>query len=147
MVLMALCTHWRRWRRRRDRRLCYFFVHHTISLFVYPHPSSNLWGEKWGMQSGRWGHLDLSTRKQGDGWLAALLCCPPPSCPSSFSTCTCQRCSGWVLQGSLVLSARCSHNISLSFAPVAPKIEPTERFDMLTLLVFSKAQLGSFDIV
>lgn len=125
-------------------------------LFTLSHPSSNLREKVWRMcnQDGRGGMWTCLQRNKGmvDRQRiqpsSTTFCWAPPT-PSS--TCTCQRCSGWDLQGSLVLSACCSHNISLSSAPVALKIEPKRRnrvcYTMPTFSVFSKAQHGSFYIV
>lgn len=108
------------------------------------------------MENGGW-YLDVSTRKQGDGWLAApptLL--PLPSC----------RASPTLLYSHLYLSAlrrlrspRFAGAIRLLLTQyffilhpiVALKIEPTERsyiwYATSTLSVFSTAQIWSFDIV
>lgn len=87
-----------------------FFVHHGVSPFVYTlsHPSSNLWGEVWGMQSGQeggggWGWGGIWACRHGNkgmvDWQHLLLSVPPSAVPtspprSSSSTCTCQRRSG-----------------------------------------------------
>lgn len=56
---MALCTQKRGRRRRGDRGMCYFFVHHSVSPFVYPLPllllisgesmgnAIRMWGRHW----------------------------------------------------------------------------------------------------
>lgn len=135
----------------------------SLSTIAYPrlctlsHPSSNLWGKVWRMQSGQEGGASGPVYKETRGWLTGSASNPPPlpsverHPPSSSSTCTCQRCSGWDLRGSPVLSAHCSHNISLSSAPVALKIEPRRRnhvcYATPTFSVFSKAQLWSSAVV
>ncbi len=124
----------------------------SLSTIAYPrlctlsHPSSNLWGKVWRMQSGQEGGIYKETR----GWLTGIASNPPPlplerhPPPLLFPL---VPVSGAVVEISKV--RRCyplaAHTISLSFAPVALKIEPTRRnhvcYATPTFSVFSKAQL------
>lgn len=97
-------------------------------LCTLSHPSFNLWGKVWRMQSGQVGGTSGSVYKATRGRLTGSpsnppLCAPTPLPPLLPLV----PVSDAVVEISKVRWC-CSHNISLSFAPVAPsKIELTER--------------------
>lgn len=124
---------------------CYFFVHHSVSLVCVPSLSPHLISGGKGGECNQdlEGGMELSTRRPGDAWLAAipaLLLCPLP--PSRLPSCTCQRCSGWVLQGLFTAP-------TISLYPSAqwpPRWNPHSRTAFPTFSVSSKAQRSSFNL-